>query len=107
MEQLRKRAQNLQAELKNATERLKLPESVKELGELEAQMAKPEFWHDSAQAQQISKHQAELQRRVGPWQKMQKAADELAEMSAMADASMADELTAQLDGLEKQFTELK
>ena len=107
MDDLFKRAENLRKEIAQAAERLKLGELNAELEKLRVEMAKPDFWQKSQRAQNLSKREAELSRRVGPWQELQKTANELADLLKMNDASMADELVQQVGDAEQKLTELK
>jgi peptide chain release factor 2 len=107
MEELQKRADNLRTEVTQATERLKLSELVAELSNLRAEMANADFWNDAQHAQQISKREADLAKRVEPWQQLQKTAADLSDLAAMNDALMKAELTGQLKAAESQLAELK
>lgn len=107
MEELRKRAKKLRTEITQAFERLKLNELDRELSKLQAEMAKPDFWQDSHRAQELSKHEAYLVRRVQPWQELQKSANEIDDLAALGDESIIGELSTQLTRAEAKFDELK
>lgn len=107
MEELRKKAEQLSDALDRAFAKLHLEKLEAELKSLNQQMAKPDFWKDSARAQTVSRRAGDMARRLEPWQKL---ADELMtvkELLATGDASISAELNGQLDGLAKQFELLK
>ncbi|MEX0881732.1 MAG: peptide chain release factor 2 [Candidatus Saccharimonadales bacterium] len=107
MDELQKRTEKLRKQIAQAVERLKIDELESELADLRAQMAKPDFWQDSQRAQQASKREADLARRVQPWQGLQKSADELLELIRIGDTKMEDELQEQLSALSSQLSALK
>jgi peptide chain release factor 2 len=107
MEQLKKRAAELQSEIDHAAGRVGVKELEQELKKIQEQMGMPDFWHDSIKAQEISKKEAELSRRVAPWLKLQVLTKDLGELMDVGDKAMQEELSQQLDELEGQFNELK
>lgn len=107
MESLVKRIGELRAEVKKASEKIGLAKLEAEQQSLQTQMQKSDFWRDSANAQKVSKHQADLSLRIGPWQKLVQGTDELAELAASNDVQLKKELTGQIESLETQFEELK
>jgi len=107
MEELKKRVKQLGDDVSGAVKRIKLSELEAELAGLRAQMQQADFWQDSKTAGEISKQEADLVRRVEPWQNLQKSAKDLAELVALNDASMSGELTTQLEQAESQLAELK
>jgi peptide chain release factor 2 len=107
MEDLQKSADNLRKEVAQAAERLKLDELAVELSNLQAAMAKTDFWSDRQRAQQVSKREADLARRVEPWQQLQKTTAELSDLAGMSDQSMRDELNEQLNLAQTKLDELK
>ncbi|HLG90961.1 MAG TPA: peptide chain release factor 2 [Candidatus Saccharimonadales bacterium] len=107
MEELGKRAEKLRKQIAQAVERLKLNELESELVDLRVQMQKADFWQDSQRAQQVSKREADLARRVQPWQDLQKSVNELFELIKLGDAKMQKELEVQLSTLDSQLSALK
>ncbi|HEY5549877.1 MAG TPA: peptide chain release factor 2 [Candidatus Saccharimonadales bacterium] len=107
MDELRKRLENLRKQITQATERLKLDELDTELAQLQQTIQKADFWQDNQRAQAISKRQADLARRVQPWQELSKSADELADLLAVGDDSMVAELSTQLGQSESKLEQLK
>lgn len=107
VEDLQKRAQKLRTEIAQAIEKLSFNDIEHTLESLRTQMAKPDFWQDPQQAQLVSKREADLVHRIQPWKDLRKSADDLADLAAMDDESMATELKAQLELSESKFDELK
>lgn len=97
----------LQSEVEAALERLNFPSLDEEERRLREQMAAPDFWQDAEQAARISKRQADLGRRVGPWRKLQADIREVAELTALNDVSLAADLHTQVTALEQQYESLK
>ncbi|MEK7561968.1 MAG: PCRF domain-containing protein, partial [Patescibacteria group bacterium] len=107
METLKKRIGELQAEVKKATDRIGLAELEVEQKSLQAQMQKSFFWQDSRSAQAVSKREADLGRRIGPWQKLEQGISELTELAASGDAELEKELESQFRVLDSEFSILK
>ncbi|MDO8592136.1 MAG: PCRF domain-containing protein [bacterium] len=104
MDSLKKRIDELQAEVKKAIEKIGLAALEVEQKDLQEQMQKPDFWQDSSKAQTASKREADLSRRISPWQKLQQEISELAELAASDDASMEKELESQLSAFSFQLS---
>jgi peptide chain release factor 2 len=107
MDEQRKRAVELQAEVKQAIERLKIEELSKQLGELQTASQAPDFWNDSSTAQAQMKQIAKLESRVAPWLELQKQAADITEMIELNDNSLASELDVQLNGATQKFDKMK
>jgi peptide chain release factor 2 len=107
MEQLKKQIGQLKSEIDKASERIGLNKLKTQLAKVQEQMAKPDFWQDNLVAQETSKKEAELTRKIEPWQNLQDSVKELGELTGVGDESMREELEQQTVGLQKQFDELK
>lgn len=107
MEQLNKRANLLEKEIQQAANNLNITEAEEQLVGLREQMLEPDFWSNQKKAQQLSKQEADLTRRVEPWQKLLGDMNELKELVKLDDETMRAELSDQLDNLETGFVELK
>jgi len=107
VEELTKQIKALQAEVEQASKRLRLDELARELDDLRSKMAQPDFWQDSKEAQKISKQEASLDHRVTPWRALKKSADELAELAALGDPKMEAELKTQIRTMGNELTEMK
>lgn len=93
-------------EIDQAAERLALDEQNGKLTGLRVQMQSPGFWQDNKTAQAVSREEASLSRRIGPWLSLREDTQELAELIELK-AGTVGELREQLDRLEKHFSELK
>jgi peptide chain release factor 2 len=107
MEQLKKQIGELQSEINQACERIGLDKLKEELEHVRSQMAEPDFWQDNLAAQETSKKEADLVRRIEPWQNLQASAKDIKELVEVGDDSLQGELTEQITQLEKQFDGLK
>jgi peptide chain release factor 2 len=107
MDKIQTRLLKLREQLDAAWQRLDGDALVAEQNTLQAQMERPDFWQDNQRAQMLTKQEAKLQTQVNPWLKLQHEAAELAELVASDDASLADELSEQIDALEQRYSELK
>jgi peptide chain release factor 2 len=107
MDQQRSQAARLKPELEAAMKRLKIEESIKRLDELRTDSQEPGFWDDSSQAQTIMKQIAKLEARVKPWQDLKVKLQETADLIELNDPSLQQELTQQLDQIQRGFDGLK
>ncbi|HET6925196.1 MAG TPA: PCRF domain-containing protein, partial [Candidatus Saccharimonadales bacterium] len=107
MEDLLPQATQLQAEIQDATERLKLFALEKELDELQAQSQQPDFWQDNLAAQAVMKQIAKLEARVKPWRELLDAADELIDIIHLDVEGSEQEVTQQLDWITNKFDDYK
>lgn len=99
--------EELRAGIGDAAGRLKIDALANELTALRAESQQLDFWTDTNNAQTIMQQIAKLEARVTPWQELIKSADDLAELTALNDASMQVELDQQLQELSKKFDALK
>lgn len=104
---MQKRIHRLKAEIDQALKRLKITDLDNELITLRVQMAKPDFWQNPTNAQKVSKQEADLTRRIQPWQQLHKEAEDLEELVRLNDAKMQKELNQQVGQLESGFNSLK
>ncbi len=107
MEQLKRRASELNKDITQTVAQLKLDELKSELAGLRTAIAEPDFWQDSTKAQDISKQESALSSRIQPWENLQKDARELAELISLNDSSLEPELEAKFSILNSQFSSLK
>jgi len=107
MQELGVEATQLHQQVVAALERLHFDDLLAQKQELDKLAAAPDFWNDAQKAQDIVKRQAKLERRIAPWQDLKRNADDLLELIALDDASMHDDLAAQLTQTIQQFASLK
>lgn len=97
----------MRAEVAQAAEKIRLPVLKAEKKQLQEQMQKPDFWQDTKAAQEISKRESDIGRRIAPWQKLQKDTIELLELANLNDASLEKELDDKFSILHSSFSILK
>jgi peptide chain release factor 2 len=104
---LTKRAEELLAQVEDACDKLKIDELGVELEDKQLASTHPDFWEDSAKAQEQMKAIAKLETRTQPWMELRRAIHDLTDMSKLGDASLEKDLSEQLDESEKSFELLK
>lgn len=97
----------LRSELDVALKRLHFADLDRQERGLSKRMTAPDFWQDSTRAQEITKRQAGLERRVLPWRELNDELKDVLDLLRLNDASLTDDLHRQLDGLQRKFDELK
>jgi peptide chain release factor 2 len=107
MEQLNKRLESLRQEISEAIARLNITEQEEEVNRLREHMERPDFWQDNQKAQDISKQEASLSKKIQPWLELNKSTKELAELAGLNDSSMQSEIEHQTNQLQNKFDELK
>jgi peptide chain release factor 2 len=74
---------------------------------------RPECWQDTAHAQEVTKQQARLERRIRPWEALMANANDLVGLSELEfeeedeDSSIDEDLQSQLNEVREQFDELR
>lgn len=104
---MQQRIKELSDETKKATERIGLTMLLEEQKELRTMMQEPEFWSDSQKAQEISKREADLSRRIEPWQKLTRTVEDLKELALNSDPTIEDELIAHCSKAQEELGKLK
>jgi len=107
MDKIQQRLKALREQVAQAWDRLHGGELSREQEVLQEQMAQPDFWQDNQRAQTLTKQEAKLEALLGPWLKLQHDIDDLIELAAAGDSSLAEEIGAQVTALEAEFEELK
>ncbi len=107
MEQLTAKAQALRVAIDDALARIGYVALEKKLSDLTAQSTAPDFWTDSDRAQNVSREQAALDKRLAPWRQLDTLLRETSELLALGDSSLAQDLEHQLSAAEGQLEELK
>ncbi|OGO18475.1 MAG: peptide chain release factor 2 [Chloroflexi bacterium RBG_16_50_11] len=81
----------------------------KEIGKLEEQSAKPDFWLDQPNAQSVMRQLAEKKRTAQRWRGLEKKLVDIAELTAISeeDTALLEELNKELDDLASQVDELE
>ena len=78
----------------------------KRLGELEQEMGAPGFWDDQHRAAAVSAEHARLSKRVDRYERLQSEFEDARDLLAM-DGSMADEIAAAVQPLERELERLQ
>lgn len=107
MEEIAQKSKNLLDALNQAFTQLEIDKLDDQKKQLDEQMVQPDFWQDSQKAQDISKQQAKLEKRVTPWKALKKDAEDLNELASMDDSSMQNDLSRQLTDVTARFEKLK
>jgi len=92
----------LKKDIEAAYKKLDIGAKRLELTSLQEQSLQPDFWNDNAQAQQVSRQIAKLDKLVTPWQNAMQEAAELDELS-----DLGEDVSGQVELLAKQFDRLK
>jgi len=77
------------------------------LRHLKSISSEPHFWKDNLAAQSVLKNIAKLERRIAPWQTLQRNVTDILELLALKDEAMKIELATQIEDSERQFLALK
>ncbi len=104
---LQNRLENLQQELDNSWQRLKLDEKLTEIEKLEAEVAEPEVWLNPTHARIQNEKLARLSDETQPWKLLKVQLNDLNELISLDDPDLNSELEEQLEALENNLSELK
>ncbi|MDX1765931.1 MAG: PCRF domain-containing protein, partial [Candidatus Saccharimonadales bacterium] len=99
--------QELTGKVEQAFDRLDVLNKEETLKEYEKEMALPDFWTDSAIAQEVAKKHAKLEKQLKPWLELSKNLQELQELGELEDKAMHSELKSQLAKLQKVYDDLE
>lgn len=107
MQELTKRLAELEEDFLKVYEKLDIAGKLKEVGELEKQVAEPDIWKDVAVATEKNQELARLSDEVQPWELLKTQIGDLKELIEMSGNDLRDEIEEQLKAMEVQFGELK
>lgn len=107
MEDAEKRLKRLGTEFGQTYEKLKIDSKLKEIAELEREVAEPEIWRDVKKATEKNQRLKQLTDEVQPWQLLKTQIADIQELMGLADESLKDEVEAQVEAMEGQLDELK
>lgn len=102
---MKKQLEALRRQIGGAMEAIGIVQLIKEYEDLHEQTMDPEFWADSQAAQTVSKKLSALEKRIGLWQRLEKACDDALELVAFGDDQLQDDLEDQYLRLKKDFDE--
>ena len=83
---------DLRDQIAQAYNKLAIDDLVEENDQLLEQMQAPDFWADNEKAQDISKKQSALQKRIDLWAGLKNDATDLSELEALNDDSLSSDI---------------
>jgi peptide chain release factor 2 len=107
MDELSKSAKELQKAVEAAAERIGVDGLLQHKHRLDEESRSPDFWNDPKHAQEVSKQQAKLERRLKPWIDLRQSVKDVVEMLELKDEAMRAELERNLQESSSRFAELK
>ncbi len=107
MQELQKRLENLRQDFLKTYERLKIEEKLRQAEALEKEVAEPEIWRDVEKATTKNQELARLKEETDPWVLLKTQLEDMAELIAMADDDLIDEMAGQIAAMEEGLIELK
>lgn len=107
MDTLSKRLQALRQAYDAAYEQLAIGKEREELDRLEAELARPEIWHNPAHATTLNKQFAQQQAMLQPWLALDMQLRDMGELMILGDDSLLGEFEGQVAAMEASFAELK
>lgn len=106
MDNSKKRIDSLRTEFDATFIKANIDQRIQKLGELDEQMAQPDFWNDSKKAGIVSKEHSDMSDYVTPWLELRSNIVEIGELLELNDHSILDEINPQIDKAEATFQEL-
>lgn len=107
MEELDKASIKLQQQVEAAISKLKIHDLAKERDELMETSQAPDFWQNSATAQDTMKQIAKLEAITAPWLELQKSVNDISELTKMSDDSLEVEIKQQMELTTEKYQSLK
>ncbi|MBR3164296.1 peptide chain release factor 2 [Candidatus Saccharibacteria bacterium] len=107
MSKLSQRLSKLQSDFSHAWTQLSLDTRLDELGRLEAEVAVPEIWNRPDEARKKNTRLARLHDELDPWLLLKTQLADISELLELDDASLEDELSAQLDAMAQSYQALR
>ena len=107
MEQLHARYATLRQEYDDLSVKLALPRIEADLATLQTVMEQPGFWDDVKTAQATAKKHAQLLRRLEPWRDVARRLQDMQDLLAMQDDSIAEDMDHELNAVTEQLAVLR
>lgn len=107
MQPLTKRLNELRPQIDAALLRLRIDDRQAQIGEIEAQLATSDIWHNPQHAQDISRQLSALKKMVDPWLTLKAQADDMLELMEIGDDSLLVEFDGQISALETEYQKLR
>ena len=107
MQELAKRLEKLEEDFLRAYQNLNIAEKIATISQLESEVAEPDIWKDIKKATEKNQELARLTDETQPWELLKTQIEDLKELLDLADESLKEEITIQIEAMETQFAELK
>lgn len=107
MDELQNQVKELSAEFVSAYNAIGGDGLEAELAQLKKTTEAPDFWQDTAKAQDVSKKTAKLETRLQPWLAIKNGLNDINDMISLGDDSLRSELSVQTENLKNMFVDLK
>ena len=107
MEELKKRLAALRGEFLKVYEKLGISDKVLKMAALEKEVAEPEIWRDVEEATRKNQELARVKEEVEPWELLRTQIEDLGELMEISDEDLKEEISGQIEAMEKEFLELK
>lgn len=107
MEQLQKKAQDLQVEIEDALVRIDFEALQTRKATVDLEAKNPDLWQDNEHAQRVVREQSALEKRLQPWESVQRNIKESIELIGLGDASLQADIDQQVNEIMTQFIALK
>ena len=107
MQELEKQLENLRGDFLQVYDKLAIADKVKNLAELEKEVADPDIWKDVKNATEKNQELARLTDEVQPWELLKTQINDLQELLGMADDDLKEEIEGQISAMETELFELK
>jgi len=101
---------DLQARVSTALVHLDIAAKEEEITRLEKQSAQPDFWLDSARAQDVMRQLSQARRIVQQWRELEKRVADITELTSLAaeeDTSLGTEIQAEIEKVTSRLDELE
>ncbi|MBR2543480.1 peptide chain release factor 2 [Candidatus Saccharibacteria bacterium] len=107
MQELKKRILELKEEFLKVYEKLLISDKLTKLAELEKEVAEPEIWRDVEKATAKNQEVARLKEETEPYELLKMQIEDLGELIEISDEDLKEEISGQIEGMEKEFAKLK
>lgn len=107
MQDVQKKLEELYRSIKAVYAGLGIDALISERDKLTLDSQAADFWSDSKRAKEHMKRIADLQNRIATWVGMRRSAQDLVELAGMDDHTLAEDITAQYEALQKRFNAVK
>lgn len=107
MHQLKKQAETLLDQVKQAYDQLEIDSKVDKLETVDSQLTDSEVWSNVERAQSLSKESAKLRAETEPWQTLRQQVSDILELMTIGDDSMVMEFEQQISAFERDYSVLR